>query len=61
MNSDVSLGLAHEAELRLRNAGATGENFWDPISKVSRLPKSRSLRNEASRMIFVLAPDPTAI
>jgi len=60
MNSDVSLGLAHEAELRLRNAGATGENFWDPISKSEPLAKKVvAFVMEASRMIFVLAPDPT--
>jgi hypothetical protein len=37
MSSDVSLGQAHEAEVTLRKAGATVENFWDPISKKEEL------------------------
>jgi len=35
--NDVSLGLAHEAEVMLRKFGATRENFWIPISKDEEL------------------------
>ena len=38
-DDNVSLGLAHEAEVMLRKAGATRENFWKPISKSEDLAR----------------------
>jgi len=39
VSNDVSLGLAHEAEVTLHKAGATAKNFWDPISRNVKLAK----------------------
>ncbi len=53
--SDVSLGQAHETELRLRNAGATLENFWDPIAKSESLAQRVvAFMAEALKLVFKL-------
>ena len=39
MSNDVSLGLAHEAEVTLHKAGATAKNFWNPLSRNVQLAK----------------------
>ncbi len=55
--SDMSLGLAHEAELRLRKAGATVENFWNPISKSEELARKVVAFVEAAlKLVFRLVP-----
>lgn len=54
--SDVSLGQAHEAEVTLSKAGATVENFWNPISRSDELArKVVALVAEALKMVFKLA------
>ncbi|MDA2922199.1 hypothetical protein MYX07_02940 [Patescibacteria group bacterium AH-259-L07] len=39
MKNDVSLGLAHEAEVTLRKCGATSRRFWDKIAKDLKLAR----------------------
>lgn len=38
--SDVSLGLAHEAEVMLHKVGATRNNFWVPLSEEKDIAES---------------------
>ncbi len=53
--SSISLGQAHEAEVTLSKAGATGENFWDPISKSESLcRKVLVFVAEMLRLVFTL-------
>ena len=55
MSSDVSLGQAHESEVTLRKAGATVENFWDPIAKNEGLArKVVELVAAAVKLVFRL-------
>lgn len=49
----VSLGQAHEAELQLREAGATAENFWGRIARSKDLARRVvAFVLEASRLLI---------
>jgi len=53
--SNITLGQAHEAEITLSKAGATGKNFWDPISKSEALArKVVAFVAEMLKLVFTL-------